>query len=60
MIYLFFISLYSFFKKNSQAKLILFGLTAILFAGLVMYLSSAGIIGIDLSSYYVVELSLVL
>ena len=60
MVYLFFITLYSFFKKNTQAKLILFGWAAILFAGLVMYLSSAGIIGIDLSSYYVVELSFVL
>lgn len=60
MTYLFFITLYSFFKKNNQAKLILFGWTAILFAGLVMYLSSAGIIGIDLSSYYLVEISFVL
>ena len=60
MVYLFFITLYSFFKKNTQAKLILFGWGAILFAGLVMYLSSAGIIGIDLSSYYVVELSFIL
>ena len=60
MIYLFGITVYLFIKKNTQAKLILFGWGAILFAGLVMYLSSAGIIGIDLSSYYVVELSFVL
>jgi two-component sensor histidine kinase len=60
MIYLFFITLYSFFKKNTQAKLILFGWGAILFAGLVMYLSSAGIISVDLSSYYVVEISFIL
>lgn len=60
MVYLFFITLYSFMKKNIQAKLILFGWTAILFAGLVMYLSSAGIINVDLSSYYVVEISFVL
>lgn len=52
MAYLFFITLYSFFKKNNQAKLILFGFSAILFAGLMMYLSAAGIIGVDLSSYY--------
>ena len=60
MVYLFFITLYSFMKKNIQAKLILFGWTAILFAGLIMYLSSAGIISVDLSSYYVVEISFVL
>lgn len=60
MIYLFFITLYSFIKRNIQAKLILFGWAAILFAGLIMYLSSAGIIGIDLTSYYVVEISFVL
>jgi len=60
MVYLFFITLYSFFKKNTQAKLILFGWGAILFAGLIMFLSSAGIINIDLSSYYVVEISFVL
>lgn len=60
MVYLFFITLYSFMKKNIQAKLILFGWTAILFAGLVMYLSSAGIISVDLSSYYLVEISFVL
>ncbi|RBQ28330.1 7TM diverse intracellular signaling domain-containing protein [Aliarcobacter vitoriensis] len=60
MIYLFFITLYSVIKKNSQAKLILFGWAAILFGGLIMYLSSAGIINVDLSSYYVVEISFVL
>lgn len=60
MAYLFFITLYSFFKKNNQAKLILFGLSAILFAGLVMYLSAVGIINVDLSSYYLVEISFVL
>ena len=60
MAYLFFITLYSFFKKNNQAKLILFGFSAILFAGLMMYLSAAGIIGVDLSSYYLVEISFVL
>lgn len=60
MVYLFFITLYSFMKKNIQAKLILFGWTAILSAGLIMYLSSAGIISVDLSSYYVVEISFVL
>ncbi|RBQ32234.1 histidine kinase [Arcobacter sp. FW59] len=60
MIYLFFITLYSVVKKNSQAKLILFGWAAILFGGLIMYLSSAGIINVDLSSYYVVEISFVL
>lgn len=60
MIYLFFITLYSFFKKNDQARLILFGWATILFAGLIMFLSSAGIINIDLSSYYVVEISFVL
>lgn len=60
MVYLFFITVYSFMKKNIQAKLILFGWTAILFAGLVMYLSSAGIISVDLSSYYLVEISFVL
>ena len=47
-------------KKNTQAKLILFGWSAILFAGLVMYLSGTGIISVDLSSYYVVELSFIL
>ena len=60
MIYLFFITSYSFFKKNTQAKLILFGWSAILFATLVMYLLNAGIISVDLSSYYVVELSFIL
>lgn len=60
MAYLFFITLYSFFKKNNQAKLILFGFSAILFAGLMMYLSATGIIGVDLSSYYLVEISFVL
>ncbi|WP_026803374.1 7TM diverse intracellular signaling domain-containing protein [Aliarcobacter lanthieri] len=60
MIYLFFITLYSVIKKNDQAKLILFGWSAILFGGLIMYLSSAGIINIDLSSYYVVEFSFIL
>lgn len=60
MAYLFFITLYSFLKKNNQAKLILFGFSAILFAGLMMYLSAAGIIGVDLSSYYLVEISFVL
>ncbi|MCR1815084.1 7TM diverse intracellular signaling domain-containing protein [Aliarcobacter butzleri] len=60
MIYLFFITLYSFLKKNDQARLILFGWATILFAGLIMFLSSAGIINIDLSSYYVVEISFVL
>jgi two-component system, sensor histidine kinase LadS len=60
MSYLFGITLYTFIKKNAQAKLILFGWAAILFAGLVMYLSSAGIFNIDLSSYYVVEISFIL
>ena len=60
MVYLFGITVYLFIKKNTQAKLILFGWTAILFAALVMYLSGAGIIHVDLSSYYVVEISFVL
>lgn len=60
MVYLFGITVYLFIKKNTQAKLILFGWTSILFATLVMYLSGAGIIHIDLSSYYVVEISFVL
>ena len=60
MVYLFGITLYLFIKKNTQAKLILFGWSAILFATLVMYLSNAGIISVDLSSYYVIELSFVL
>ena len=60
MSYLFGITLYSFIKKNAQAKLILFGWAVILFAGLIMYLSSAGILNIDLSSYYVVEISFAL
>ena len=60
MVYLFGITVYLFIKKNSQAKLILFGWSAILFATLVMYLSNAGIISVDLSSYYVIELSFVL
>jgi two-component system, sensor histidine kinase LadS len=59
MIYLFFITLYSFIKKNTQAKLILFGWTAILFAGLIMYLSSSGINSVDFSSYYIVEISFI-
>ena len=60
MVYLFGITVYLFIKKNSQAKLILFGWSAILFATLLMYLSGAGIISVDLSSYYVIELSFVL
>jgi two-component sensor histidine kinase len=36
------------------------GWSAILFATLLMYLSGAGIISVDLSSYYVIELSFVL
>ena len=60
MVYLFAITLYLFIKKNTQAKLILFGWSAILFATLLMYLSGAGIISVDLSSYYVIELSFVL
>lgn len=60
MVYLFGITLYLFIKKNTQAKLILFGWSAILFATLLMYLSGAGIISVDLSSYYVIELSFVL
>ena len=60
MVYLFGITVYLFIKKNTQAKLILFGWSAILFATLLMYLSGAGIISVDLSSYYVIELSFVL
>lgn len=60
MIYLFGITVYLFIKKNTQAKLILFGWSAILFATLVMYLSNEGIISVDLSSYYVVEISFIL
>lgn len=60
MFYLFAITLYSLIKRNVQAKLILFGWTVILFAGLVMYLSSTGIFNIDFSSYYIVEISFVL
>ncbi|MDZ7818692.1 MAG: 7TM-DISM domain-containing protein [Aliarcobacter sp.] len=43
MFYLFFITLYSFIKKNVQAKLIIFGWSVILFAGLIMYLANIGI-----------------
>lgn len=60
MSYLFGITSYAFIKKNTQAKLILFGWFVILFAGLIMYLSSAGIFNIDLSSYYIVEISFTL
>ncbi|WP_141048098.1 7TM diverse intracellular signaling domain-containing protein [Aliarcobacter cryaerophilus] len=60
MLYLFFITFYAFLKKNEQAKLILFGWTAILFAGSLMYLSSSGIIEDDLSSYYIIEIAFIL
>ena len=60
MVYLFGITVYLFIKRNTQAKLILFGWSAILFATLLMYLSGTGIISVDLSSYYVIELSFVL
>lgn len=60
MSYLFGITSYAFIKKNTQAKLILFGWFVILFAGLIMYLSSAGIFNIDFSSYYIVEISFTL
>lgn len=60
MLYLFFITFYAFLKKNKQAKLILFGWTAILFAGSLMYLSSSGIIEDDLSSYYIIEIAFIL
>ncbi|WP_148571824.1 7TM diverse intracellular signaling domain-containing protein [Aliarcobacter cryaerophilus] len=60
MLYLFFITFYTFLNKNEQAKLILFGWTAILFAGSLMYLSSSGIIEDDLSSYYIIEIAFIL
>lgn len=60
MSYLFGITLYAFIKKNAQAKLILFGWAAILIAGLIMYLSSVGIFNVDLTSYYMVEISFIL
>jgi two-component system, sensor histidine kinase LadS len=60
MFYLFFITLYSYIKKNLQAKLIIFGWSVILLAGLIMYLSNIGILNIDISSYYIVEISFVL
>ncbi|WP_121628929.1 7TM diverse intracellular signaling domain-containing protein [Poseidonibacter antarcticus] len=60
MLYLFIITLYAFIKKNMEAKLILFGWTAILFAGLIMYLSSSGILNINLSNSYIIEVSFVL
>ena len=60
MLYLFFITFYAFLNKNEQAKLILFGWTAILFAGSLMYLSSSGIIEDDLSSYYIIEIAFIL
>ncbi len=60
MLYLFFITFYAFLKRNEQAKLILFGWTAILFAGSLMYLSSSGIIEDDLSSYYIIEIAFIL
>ncbi len=60
MVYLFGITVYLFIKRNTQAKLILFGWSAILFASLFMYLSGTGIISADLSSYYIVEISFIL
>lgn len=60
MSYLFIITLYSAIKKNAQAKLILFGWAVILFAGTIMYISSAGILNIDFTSYYIVEISFIL
>lgn len=60
MLYLFFITFYAFLKRNEQAKLILFGWTAILFAGSLMYLSNSGIIEDDLSSYYIIEIAFIL
>ncbi|WNL28839.1 7TM diverse intracellular signaling domain-containing protein [Aliarcobacter cryaerophilus] len=60
MLYLFFITFYAFLKRNEQAKLILFGWAAILFAGSLMYLSSSGIIEDDLSSYYIIEIAFIL
>ena len=60
MLYLFFITFYAFLNKNEQAKLILFGWAAILFAGSLMYLSSSGIIEDDLSSYYIIEIAFIL
>jgi len=59
MCYLFFITVYTFFKGEKQANLILLGWGIILFAGLVMYFSSAGILNIDLSNYYIIEISFV-
>ncbi len=60
MSYLFVITLYSVIKRNVQAKLILFGWAVILFAGSIMYVSNTGILSMDLSSYYVVEISFIL
>lgn len=59
MNYLFFVTLYAFFKGEKQANLILVGWGIILFAGLIMYFSSAGLLNIDLSNYYIIEISFV-
>ncbi|XPV68095.1 MAG: 7TM diverse intracellular signaling domain-containing protein [Halarcobacter sp.] len=59
MCYLFFITLYSYFKGEKQANLILLGWGIILLSGLIMYFASAGVFNFNLYNSYLVELGFV-
>ncbi len=60
IVYLIYLTIYTAIKKNRQSYFILFGWVIIASAGILMYLSSAGVFNIYLYYPYVVETSFVI
>jgi two-component system, sensor histidine kinase LadS len=60
LIYLMFITFYSFYKKNRQARFIAFAWVLFASSGLFMYLSSVGIIDIFNTFPYFIEFTLII
>jgi len=60
LVYLIYLTIYATLKKNRQAYFILFGWFLILIAGIIMFLSSTGILNMHLNFPYIVEIAFVL
>lgn len=60
LIYLMYVTIYASIKKNKQAYFILFGWFIFVVSGMLMFLSSAGVINLDNSFPYIIEVSFVL
>ena len=60
LVYLMYLTIFASIKKNKQAYFILFGWLVFVISGMLMFLSSAGIINLNNTFPYIIEVSFVL